>query len=79
MRVNGAVQRLDDVPALDKKLKHNIELVVDRIVLEPANYPRLTESVESRRCARAQGELFIELDLDSGSRAEHALRPSPSG
>jgi len=54
-RVDGDIRELDDVPALDKKRKHVIEAVVDRIVvsaeaLDPANQAarsRLTESVET--------------------------------
>jgi len=67
VRVNGNVVRVDEVPALDKKLKHNIELVVDRVTLEPESYVRLTESVESA-LREGQGEMWIELDSDKPER-----------
>jgi excinuclease ABC subunit A len=46
VRLNGEVMLLDDVPELDKKKKHSIELVVDRLVLKPEIRKRLTDSVE---------------------------------
>ncbi|HEX6239600.1 MAG TPA: excinuclease ABC subunit UvrA, partial [Polyangiales bacterium] len=63
VRVDGRVLRLDEVPTLDKKLKHNIELLIDRITLEPESFARLTESVETG-LREGQGELWIELDAD---------------
>ncbi|AZZ39758.1 excinuclease ABC subunit UvrA [Acidipropionibacterium jensenii] len=47
VRVDGEVHRLDDPPALDKKRKHNIEVVVDRIAIKESAKQRLTESVEA--------------------------------
>jgi excinuclease ABC subunit A len=67
VRVNGTVHRLGEVPALDKKLKHNIELLIDRVTLEKESYPRLTESVESA-LREGQGEVFIELDGEKAER-----------
>jgi excinuclease ABC subunit A len=67
VRVDGSVHRLDEVPALDKKLKHQIELLVDRVVLEEASHARLTESVESA-LREGKGELMIELDEPRGER-----------
>jgi excinuclease ABC subunit A len=50
-RVNGEVMTLSEVPALEKKNKHTIEIVVDRLVVpeEPDEgfLSRLTESVET--------------------------------
>ena len=34
VRIDGIVQRLEDVAALDKKKKHTIEMVVDRVTVE---------------------------------------------
>jgi len=47
VRVDDQVYRLDDPPALDKKRKHNVEVVVDRISIKGSAKQRLTESVES--------------------------------
>jgi len=45
-RVDGVVYALDEFPELDKKYKHDIEIVVDRIVMGPAQLSRITQSVE---------------------------------
>ncbi|AHB41916.1 Excinuclease ABC subunit A [Candidatus Saccharibacteria bacterium RAAC3_TM7_1] len=45
-RVDGVVYALDEFPELDKKYKHDIEIVVDRIVMAPAQITRITQSVE---------------------------------
>src|ERR1041384_8383446 len=47
VRINGLVQRLEDVTALDKKKKHTIEIVVDRLVIDAGDRGRLTDSVET--------------------------------
>ena len=47
VRVDGIVHRLGDVPALNKKLKHTIEVVVDRLVVREGIRRRLTDSVET--------------------------------
>src|SRR5512142_2213467 len=47
VRVDGVVHSLDERLALDKKLKHDIELVVDRLVVKPDIGSRLTDSVET--------------------------------
>jgi excinuclease ABC subunit A len=65
VRVNGTVHRLEEVPALDKKLKHNIELVVDRVTVSDADQTRLAESVESA-LRESQGE--VRLEDESGQR-----------
>jgi len=45
--VDGETYLLDDVPALDKKLRHTIEVVVDRLVMKDDLRRRLTEAVET--------------------------------
>jgi excinuclease ABC subunit A len=47
VRVDGVVHSLEERLALDKKLKHDIELVVDRLVVKPDLRSRLTDSVET--------------------------------
>jgi excinuclease ABC subunit A len=46
VRIDGEVHRLDALPAVDKKRKHTIELVLDRLKVEPASRSRIAESVE---------------------------------
>jgi len=45
-RVDGVVYSLDEFPTLDKNFKHDIEIVVDRIVLGADMLGRVTQSVE---------------------------------
>ncbi len=45
-RVDGVVYSLDEWPALDKKYKHTIELVVDRVVMSADSAGRIAQSVE---------------------------------
>ncbi len=47
VRVDGVVHSLEERLALDKKLKHDIELVIDRLVVKPDLRSRLTDSVET--------------------------------
>ena len=45
-RVDGVVYALDEFPELDKKLKHTIEIIVDRLVNNEDSRGRLAQSVE---------------------------------
>jgi excinuclease ABC subunit A len=68
VRVDGELHRLDDLPALDKKYKHTIELVVDRIKVRTQDRLRITESVELA-LREGKGELKLEAELPA--EAEH--------
>lgn len=45
-RVDGETVELSDDIQIDRKKKHNIELIVDRLIIKPEIRSRLTESVE---------------------------------
>ncbi len=45
-RVDGIIYALDEFPELDKNYRHNIEIVVDRIINDQDNHGRLVQSVE---------------------------------
>jgi len=47
LKIDGEFYEIADAPALDKKLKHDIEVVVDRLVVRPDVASRLSESFES--------------------------------
>ena len=47
VRVDGEIRDLDSEIVLDKNKKHNIEIVVDRLVIKPNLATRLTDSVET--------------------------------
>ena len=62
-RVDGVVYSLDEFPELDKKYKHDIEIVVDRIAINPDAQMRIAQSVEQ---ALEHGDGVVEvLDVDS--------------
>uniref|UniRef100_A0A9E7ZRJ9 UvrABC system protein A n=1 Tax=Bosea sp. NBC_00436 TaxID=2969620 RepID=A0A9E7ZRJ9_9HYPH len=46
VKVNGEFYEIPDAPALDKKFKHDIDVVVDRIVIRPDLGARLADSLE---------------------------------
>lgn len=69
VRVDGEVSRLDAVPALSKKLKHDIEVVIDRLVVREGMRQRLTDSVETA-LGLADGLVVIEqVDLPADDPA----------
>ena len=47
VKVDGAYHEIDETPALDKKLKHDIDVVVDRLVVRPDIAGRLADSLET--------------------------------
>jgi excinuclease ABC subunit A len=47
VRIDGEFHDIEDAPALDKKYKHDIEVVVDRIVVKPGIEARLADSFET--------------------------------
>ena len=47
VKVDGAYHEIDEAPALDKKLKHDIDVVVDRLVVRPDIAGRLADSLET--------------------------------
>src|SRR5512145_731085 len=58
VRVDGEIQRLDSVPRLDKKRKHDIELVVDRFDPKRVSPGRLADSLETA-LTEAQGTIWV--------------------
>ena len=60
VRIDGEMFELSDDIELDRKKKHNIELVVDRLVIKPEIISRLTESVE---VALKQADKLVLIDV----------------
>ena len=60
VRVDGILYDLNEQIELDKNKKHNIELVVDRLVIKEGQRRRLTDSIETA-CAHSGGLVTIEL------------------
>ncbi len=60
VKVDGEQHTLDEPPTLDKKFKHTIEVVVDRLVMKDDLRTRLTQSVETA-LALAEGLVVVDL------------------
>ncbi|MFA5970257.1 MAG: excinuclease ABC subunit UvrA [Sphingomonas sp.] len=74
VRIDGELYEIDEAPALDKKYKHDIEVVVDRLVVGPDMATRLADSFETA-LKLAEGLAFV--DLVDGVLSD--LAPSPPG
>ena len=75
VRIDGAFYDLDDTPALDKKKKHDIEIVVDRIVVKHESEElatRLADSFETA-LALADGLVFAD-DAKTDERTVFSAR-----
>jgi excinuclease ABC subunit A len=64
VKVDGEQRLLEEPIELDKKFKHSIEVVVDRLVMKPDLRPRLTQSVET---ATAVAEGLVGVDVVDGA------------
>ncbi len=60
VRIDGAFYAIEDAPALDKKFKHDIEVVVDRIAVKDGIQTRLADSFE-QALKLADGTAYIDL------------------
>ncbi len=67
VKVDGIFYEIADVPALDKKYKHDIDVVVDRIVVRPDMSARLADSLET--CLKLADGIAV---------AEFADKPLPA-
>ena len=60
VRVDGNMYELSEEITLDKNIKHNIEIIVDRLVVKPGIEKRLTDSVENV-LQLAEGLLLVDV------------------
>jgi excinuclease ABC subunit A len=73
VRVDGVVHSLEERLVLDKKLKHDIELVVDRLVVKASIRSRLTDSVETA-LREGKGTLIVA-DADKEQKVGPGIDP----
>lgn len=59
VKIDGEIYDLDDIPELNKKIKHDIEVVVDRIAISPDIKTRLADSLETT-LGLSDGLVYLE-------------------
>ena len=64
VRVDGEVYQLDEVPKLEKNIKHNIDVVIDRVKVKDDIKQRLAESFET--ALRHGNDRALAMEMDSG-------------
>jgi len=72
VRVDGELRRLEEEIGLDKKFKHDISVVVDRLVMRPDLRKRLADSIETA-VARADGIVDVE-NVETGETTTYSDR-----
>ncbi len=72
VKVDGTLYEVSDVPPLNKKVKHAIEVVVDRVVVREGLSSRLADSLETA-LALSDGLVFAD-DADTGARTTFSAR-----
>lgn len=70
VRIDGRIYELEQVPDLEPRKKHTIEVVVDRLVITKRVRPRLADSVET---ALAHGDGLLGVLIESSGRWEERL------
>jgi excinuclease ABC subunit A len=65
-KINGEIVRIEDAPDLDKKFKHDIDVVVDRVVVREGLETRLADSLE--QAVRLADGLAVAENADTGAR-----------
>ena len=76
VRINGLIQRLEDITALDKKKKHTIEIVIDRVSIDAGERARLTDSVEAA-VKVGGGSVIVAVEGETRERAYSEARACP--
>jgi len=72
VKIDGKLYEIADAPSLDKKFKHDIDVVVDRIVVRPDLGNRLADSIETA-LALAEG-LAVAENADTAERTVFSAR-----
>jgi len=75
VRIDGEMHEIEAAPALDKKYKHDIEVVVDRLVVREGIETRLAQSLETA-LRLAEGLAYVDLVDGTVASLSH---PSPLG
>ena len=72
VKVDGSLHDIDAIPPLDRRRNHDIEVVVDRVVLREGLESRLADSIET--ALRLSDGLLVAEDADSSDRTTFPAR-----
>ncbi|MDP1939891.1 MAG: excinuclease ABC subunit UvrA, partial [Gallionella sp.] len=72
LRINGTVYEIDALPSLQKTKKHTVEIVVDRLKVNPESKQRLAESFETA-LLHADGRA-LAVEMDSGKEHQFSAK-----
>lgn len=76
VRVDGSIYDLSEEIKMDKNKKHNIEVVVDRLVVSESIRSRLTDSIETAT-RLSKGTVICDV-IDSEEELFHLIMPAPN-
>lgn len=71
VRIDGEVVRLDQAPSISRRRHHRVEVVVDRVAVEPGRRPRLAEAVEA--ATKLSGGEVVAVPLDGNGELRASL------
>ena len=72
VKIDGNIYEIPDAPALDKKKKHDIEVVIDRIMVRPGMETRLAESFET--ALKIGDDLAFAENAETGERTTFSAK-----
>ena len=75
VRIDGEMYAIEEAPALDKKFKHDIEVVVDRLAVKEGLETRLADSFETA-LKLAEGLAYVDL---ADAKVADLIPPLPTG
>ncbi|MDX3900343.1 MAG: excinuclease ABC subunit UvrA [Sphingobium sp.] len=78
VRIDGEIYPIEDAPALDKKYKHDIEVVVDRLAVAPDMTTRLADSFE-QALKLADGLAYVDLADGAVADLSNSVMPAQAG
>jgi excinuclease ABC subunit A len=78
VRIDGQFHEIEDAPALEKNFKHDIEVVVDRLVVKPGIETRLADSLE-QALKLADGLVYLDPAGDPSTTGSAGGPPPRSG
>ena len=70
VRIDGSLYELSEEITLDKNIKHNIEILIDRLIVKPGIEKRLSESLE-QVLSQADGLAYVEVQRPKEAKDIH--------